>query len=233
MKRLMILGIITCVGLLLAPAAFAGDPKGPPGGLGVEIVNPLPVPVTGDVDATVSGDVSIVNQPTVDAMQSGNWSVTVDDSNPISVTGQISTFQTREPYYGRATSDSPIGQFSAFFQIPENKILVIEKVQYQLEYETPPFRHAYLGFKHPNDPNPFTVYMPIGPPAILEGGQTSPDSTLVYIDGPYYAYYCNSCLSGGAGSGDFELRISFNRPVGGPEGTVLFYVSGYLLPMVP
>ena len=77
MKRLMFLGIITCVGLLLAPAAVAGNPQGPPGGLGVEIVNPLPVPVTVKGDANITGDVNVVNQPAVDAVQSGDWIVTV------------------------------------------------------------------------------------------------------------------------------------------------------------
>ena len=88
MKRLMILGIVACVGLLFASAAIAKNPKGPPSGLGVEIVNPLPVPVTGDLNATVSGDVNIANQPTVDAMQSGEWSVTLenDSTEPVPVT---------------------------------------------------------------------------------------------------------------------------------------------------
>lgn len=56
MKRLTILGIIACVGLLFAPAAVIGDPAGPPGEL----------------------DVNVVNEPTVKAKQEGNWSVTVE-----------------------------------------------------------------------------------------------------------------------------------------------------------
>jgi hypothetical protein len=85
MKRLMFLGIITCVGLLLAPAAVADNPQGPPGGLGVEIVNPLPVPVTVKGDANITGDVNVVNQPAVDAVQSGDWIVTVENSTSVPV----------------------------------------------------------------------------------------------------------------------------------------------------
>jgi hypothetical protein len=85
-KRLMILGIVTCVGLLYSSTLVAKDPQGPPGGLGVEIVNPLPVPVKGNVNATVSGDVNVtnipdvkvVNEPVVKAKQDGEWIVNID-----------------------------------------------------------------------------------------------------------------------------------------------------------
>ena len=50
MKRLTILGIIACVGLLFAPAVVFSNPAGPKEGLNVKIINPLPVPVTGDVE---------------------------------------------------------------------------------------------------------------------------------------------------------------------------------------
>jgi len=54
MKRLVILGIIACVGLLAGSTALIGGPAGPPGGLKVKVVNPLPLPVTGTVnDSTV------------------------------------------------------------------------------------------------------------------------------------------------------------------------------------
>jgi len=39
MKRLTILGIIACLGLLFAPAAVLGGPSGPPNGLDVNVVN--------------------------------------------------------------------------------------------------------------------------------------------------------------------------------------------------
>ena len=52
MKRLTVLCIVAFVGLILFPAAvFAGRKPKP-----VEIVNPLPLPVTGDINATVTGD---------------------------------------------------------------------------------------------------------------------------------------------------------------------------------
>ena len=63
MKKLTILAIIACVALLFAPAAVIGNPPGPPGGLEVNVVNPVPLPVTGDVNATVTGDVNVGNTP--------------------------------------------------------------------------------------------------------------------------------------------------------------------------
>jgi len=79
MKRLTILGIIACVGLVFAPAAVIGGPAGPPGGLDVNVVNPVPLPVTGAVDANVTGDVdvNVVNEPGVTVLN--------DTSKPIPV----------------------------------------------------------------------------------------------------------------------------------------------------
>ncbi len=62
MKRLTILGIIACVGLLFAPAAVIG--AGPPGGVDVKVTN-TPLPVTGDLNATVTGSVNVQNTPNV------------------------------------------------------------------------------------------------------------------------------------------------------------------------
>lgn len=60
MKKLTILCIQACAVLFLITASVnAGQPQGIQGN--VTIVNPLPVPVTGDVNATVSGDVNVVN----------------------------------------------------------------------------------------------------------------------------------------------------------------------------
>lgn len=82
MKRLTILGIIACVGLLFAPAAVIGDPAGPPGGLDVNVVNPVPLPVTGTIDATVTGEVNanVVNEPGVTVLN--------NDTNPVPVNVQ-------------------------------------------------------------------------------------------------------------------------------------------------
>ena len=52
MKRLAILGIIACVGLLVGSASVIGGPTGPPGGLDVAVVNPIPLPVTGSVNVS-------------------------------------------------------------------------------------------------------------------------------------------------------------------------------------
>ena len=52
MKRLTILGIIVCVGLILAPVEVISGPAGPPGGLDVTVLNPLPLPVTGNVGSS-------------------------------------------------------------------------------------------------------------------------------------------------------------------------------------
>lgn len=70
MRSLTILGIFTCVGLLIAPPAVLGDPQ-------VTIVNPLPLPITGDV--TVAGDVEITNteeNPVSVIVTNGNGAVT-------------------------------------------------------------------------------------------------------------------------------------------------------------
>jgi hypothetical protein len=87
MKRLTILIIIAGLGLLFVPAAVLGAPEGPPNGLNVNIVNPLPVPVSGDVNATVSGDVNAAVTGEVNANQSGAWGVDVinDENNPVPV----------------------------------------------------------------------------------------------------------------------------------------------------
>jgi hypothetical protein len=97
MKRLTILGIVVCVGLLLAPAPVIGNPTGPPGGLDVTIVGPDPlpvevqgdanvtgnvnvtntdpIPVTGEVNANVTGAMSVVNEPTVHVGNTANVNV--------------------------------------------------------------------------------------------------------------------------------------------------------------
>ena len=93
MKRLTILGIIACLGLLVSSATVISGPAGPPGGLDVNVVNPLPLPVGGDVNVANTPDVNVVNQPTVKSKQEGTWDVNCsgemiingDESSPISV----------------------------------------------------------------------------------------------------------------------------------------------------
>lgn len=63
MKRLALLLIIVCLGLLVGSAAVIGGPAGPPGGIDVNVVSPDPLPVTGEISATVTGDVNVSNTP--------------------------------------------------------------------------------------------------------------------------------------------------------------------------
>ena len=77
MKRLTILGIIFCAGLFFVPAAVLGDPAGPPGGLDVNVVSPNPLPVSGNVNATVTGDVNVVNEPGVTVLNDYNTPIPV------------------------------------------------------------------------------------------------------------------------------------------------------------
>ena len=61
MKKLAILGIIVCVVMLFGPAlAISGPPTGPPGGLDVNIVNPLPVPVNGEMIVTNDSSAPVI-----------------------------------------------------------------------------------------------------------------------------------------------------------------------------
>jgi hypothetical protein len=71
MKRLAILGVVVFLVLLFAPNGAIGGPTGPPEGLDVKIVNPLPLPVTGDVNA----------------VQAGEWKVNINNSStdPVNV----------------------------------------------------------------------------------------------------------------------------------------------------
>ena len=63
MKKLTILGVIVCVGLLFVPAIVISAPAGPPEGLDVQIVG-QPVEVTGDVNVANEPNVIIKNDTT-------------------------------------------------------------------------------------------------------------------------------------------------------------------------
>src|SRR5215831_13045509 len=60
-----VLSMLAIIGTIMNSHQAAAQPPGPPGGLAVNIVNPVPVPVTGST--TVSGNVA--------ATQSGTWAV--------------------------------------------------------------------------------------------------------------------------------------------------------------
>jgi hypothetical protein len=99
------------------PAAQGSVPAAP-----VRIVDPLPVPVSGAVtgNVTVSGSVSVTNTPSVNAAQSGTWSVrNVDEPG-------------RAPYQEyRSAQFSSCGSLNCeldFAPVPAGKRLVIRSV---------------------------------------------------------------------------------------------------------
>jgi hypothetical protein len=65
MKRLSSLAVVVPTAILLGPAAVITVPAAPPGGIDVNIVGPVPVPVTVDGQANVTGDVNVANSPDV------------------------------------------------------------------------------------------------------------------------------------------------------------------------
>ena len=97
MKELTILGITAFAALLFAPAAVISAPAGPPEGLDVNIVNPLPVPVTVDGQATITGDVNVVNTPDVNVTNTPT--VTLQDDR-VRVQGQANdSYLPGDPYW--------------------------------------------------------------------------------------------------------------------------------------
>lgn len=76
MRTLSISGLIMCGGMILAPAAVTSAPAGPPGGIDVNIVSPVPVPVTVDGQASITGDVNVTNTPDVNVVNTPDVNVT-------------------------------------------------------------------------------------------------------------------------------------------------------------
>jgi hypothetical protein len=107
MKKLTILGIIPCIGLLFGPAAVFG--AGPKDGLNVNVVSPDPLPVTGEVTATFTEDVD----------------VNVTNTTPIPVT------HAGEPLHASlCTGEGPDPNFVCHdvYTVPDEMRLVIEFV---------------------------------------------------------------------------------------------------------
>lgn len=135
MKRLTILGVVAFVGLIVVPATVIGDPAGPPGGLDVQIVNPLPLPVTGDVNIVnphplpVTGNVNATVTGDVNATVTGEVNVT-NLPEVQEVTGQIEVTEYLEAVIldGRCCPDSELHNVNLHFSIPEDKILILEDV---------------------------------------------------------------------------------------------------------
>jgi hypothetical protein len=75
-----VFALLAAIGTIMNSHQVAAQP-GPPGGMAVNIVNPLPVPVTGST--TVSG--------TVAATQSGSWNVGITGTPTINFTNTAAT----------------------------------------------------------------------------------------------------------------------------------------------
>ena len=114
MKRLLILCFAAFIGLTVVPTGQAD----PPGGKDVNIVNSIPLPIKGEISATVQGDVNVVNQPTVEARQSGLWKIEVIPYEPYIA----ELFTTLE----EGTGASPSGPLLP--AVPDGKQAVIEHV---------------------------------------------------------------------------------------------------------
>lgn len=84
-------GLIVFIGAtgLLNPLHVRGQGGPPPGIQGNVTVTNTPLPVTGEVTATVSGDVNVVNTPTVQANQMGTWDVKVNNGMDMPVPVEI------------------------------------------------------------------------------------------------------------------------------------------------
>lgn len=90
------------------------DPKKPPGR--VWDVNVLNTPV--DIEGEVTGDVNVLNEPTVDARQSGEWRMGTPSREPY----RASLIATLE----EGTWASPSGELAP--EVPEGKQAVLEFV---------------------------------------------------------------------------------------------------------
>jgi len=117
MKKLTILVIIACVGLLFAPAAaISGPPE--PYVMPVNVANTPDVNVanTPDVNVANTPDVNVANEPVVKAQQDGEWSVNIEPtvSKVVQVRSEIS--------YGSPVVD--------IYEVPDGYLLVIEYISF-------------------------------------------------------------------------------------------------------
>ena len=60
-----VLSMLAIIGTIMNSHQAAAQPPGPPGGLAVNIVNPVPVPVTGSINSTVTGTVGLASGASV------------------------------------------------------------------------------------------------------------------------------------------------------------------------
>src|SRR5262245_55252614 len=68
-----LLGILAVIGIFMDMRTVEAGPQGPPNGLAVNIVNPLPVPTT----ASITGPVAVA--------QSGDWNVAIKGTPTVNI----------------------------------------------------------------------------------------------------------------------------------------------------
>lgn len=131
MKRATVLSIV-CIHALVLPTMAIGDPAGPPGGLDVRILN-TPLPVVGEVEATVTGEVEATVTGEVDATVTGDVGVTNFPAVQ-EVSGVVEVSQNLEAVFIRgATCPNRVDdRFGIDFDIPDGMVLVLENVTYEI-----------------------------------------------------------------------------------------------------
>jgi hypothetical protein len=118
-----VLSVLAIIGTIMN--SHQAKAQGPPGGLAVNIVNPLPVPVTGST--TVSG--------TVAATQSGAWNVGITGTPNVNVTNPATApvlflnvnDPGRVPYQSSKSANCSNGRCQATFPaVPSQHRLVVQ-----------------------------------------------------------------------------------------------------------
>ena len=101
--------------------------QGPPGGMSVNIVNPLPVPVTGSVTSTVTGTVGLTSGTTVGLASGASVRVNNTVTDPVRVRNVNDAVQ---PFQGTGVCTVPAHSATVCFQnlffVPTGKRAVIE-----------------------------------------------------------------------------------------------------------
>jgi hypothetical protein len=100
--------------------------QGPPGGMSVNIVNPLPVPVTGSITSTVTGTVGLASGTTVGLASGASVRLNNTVTDPVRVRNVNDAIQ---PFQTGAGCSEVIGQTGCnvdVFTVPAGKRAVIE-----------------------------------------------------------------------------------------------------------
>lgn len=156
MNRLSTLVIVAVAGLLVTSSAVFAGPAGPPGGLDVNVVGPLPLQVEGDVNANVSGTVEVSNSPNVSIVNTQSDPVPIHNSNePGSVPYEVS-FEfcltagycfLFEGYSSTPCANTYFSGATLMFDlpaVPSNKRLIIKRVSGLLPADQPENAHVAL-----------------------------------------------------------------------------------------